>query len=45
MAKAAKKADRETNEGAVKVYFDGTRSYVVTLFCETDYVAKNEDFQ
>lgn len=45
MAKAAKKADRETNEGAVKVYFDWARSYVVTLFCETDFVAKNDDFQ
>ncbi len=45
MAKAAKKADRETNEWAVKVYFDGSRAYIVTLHCETDFVAKNEDFQ
>jgi len=42
--KAAKKADRVTNEGIVRVkYKDG---YVagVQLACETDFVAKNEQF-
>jgi elongation factor Ts len=42
--KAAKKADRETNEGIVKVkYVDGT-VVAVKLACETDFVAKNEQF-
>jgi len=42
--KAAKKADRETNEGVVKVkYVDGT-VVAVKLACETDFVAKNEQF-
>lgn len=43
---AANRADRETTEGAViaTVNSDATKGVVVTLGCETDFVAKNEDF-
>ena len=43
---AAKRADRDSSEGAViaKVNADNTKGVVVSLNCETDFVAKNEDF-
>jgi len=43
---AAKRADRESSEGAViaKVNDDATSGVVVSLNCETDFVAKNETF-
>lgn len=43
---AAKRADRETTEGAViaAVNQDRTKGAIVTLGCETDFVAKNEAF-
>lgn len=42
-----KRADRETTEGSVFVQSnsDKTVSVIVALGCETDFVAKNEDFQ
>lgn len=43
-AKAAKKADRETKEGIVKVIEDEKWIYGVKLACETDFVAKNDMF-
>ncbi|PIS05926.1 MAG: elongation factor Ts [Candidatus Buchananbacteria bacterium CG10_big_fil_rev_8_21_14_0_10_33_19] len=42
--KAAKKSDRETNEGLVAVARDGQKAAVVVLACETDFVSRNEDF-
>lgn len=41
-----KRADRETSEGAVvlKSSVDGSKGYAVALGCETDFVAKNEEF-
>lgn len=44
---SAKRADRETNEGSVfvKTSDDGSTAVVVALGCETDFVAKNDDFQ
>ena len=44
---AAKRADRETTEGAViaKVSADYTKAILVALGCETDFVAKNAEFQ
>jgi elongation factor Ts len=44
---AAKRADRETTEGAVvaKVSTDATKAILVSLGCETDFVAKNTEFQ
>lgn len=43
---AAKRADRESAEGAViaKVNSDHTKGVLISLNCETDFVAKNEDF-
>lgn len=42
---AAKRADRETSEGAVKARIDGNRAILTCLGCETDFVSKNSDFQ
>ena len=43
---AAKKADRELGSGAIQTYIHTGNSVagVVLLACETDFVAKNEDF-
>ena len=43
---AAKRADRESTEGAViaKINGDATKGVVIALNCETDFVAKNEAF-
>jgi len=43
---ADKRADRETSEGAViaKVNDNNTQGAIVSLNCETDFVAKNDDF-
>jgi len=43
---SAKRADREANEGVVIAQINGdkTRGVVVKLSCETDFVAKNDDF-
>ncbi|MBT8270909.1 MAG: elongation factor Ts [Flavobacteriaceae bacterium] len=43
---AAKRADRESSEGAViaQVSDDKTNGVIVSLNCETDFVAKNEGF-
>ena len=42
---AAKRADRETSEGAVKARIDGHKAILVCLGCETDFVSRNSDFQ
>ena len=44
-AKAAKKADRETNEWVVKFVEKDGKVVGIKLLCETDFVAKNETFQ
>ena len=43
---ASKRADREATEGVVlaKVSEDGKKGIIVCLACETDFVAKNNDF-
>jgi len=43
---ANKRADREATEGVVlaKTTADGTRGMMISLNCETDFVAKNADF-
>jgi elongation factor Ts len=47
IAKAAKKADREAKEGFVGsyVHHNGKIAVIVELNCETDFVARNEQFQ
>ena len=42
---AAKRADRETSEGAVKARIAGGKGILVALGCETDFVSRNSDFQ
>ena len=42
--KASKAASRVTAEGIVAVYIDGGRGALIELNCETDFVAKNDDF-
>jgi elongation factor Ts len=46
-AKAAKRAERETKEGAVGAYIHmgGKIGVLVEVGCETDFVAKTDDFQ
>lgn len=45
--KAAKKADRETNEGFIGSYIhsNGKIGVLVEVLCETDFVGKNDNFQ
>jgi elongation factor Ts len=47
MASAAKKASRSTNEGAVGTYIHagGKIGVLLELNCESDFVARTEDFQ
>lgn len=47
IAKAAKRADRETSEGCVRISIgDGNQgATAVVVTCETDFTAKNEQFQ
>lgn len=46
IAKAAKREDREAKEGVVvaKTNADSTRAIVLALNCETDFVARNDNF-
>ncbi|MDC6350203.1 translation elongation factor Ts [Zeaxanthinibacter sp. PT1] len=43
---AAKRADRESSEGAAiaKVNGENTKGIIISLNCETDFVAKNDSF-
>ena len=45
IAKAGKKADRETNEGRILVETKGDKTVALKLLCETDFVVKNDHFQ
>ncbi len=46
-AKADKRAGREASEGVIGsyVHFDGTIGVLVEVNCETDFVARTEDFK
>ena len=41
---ASKRADREAKEGCVLAHAEGKKGVLVSLNCETDFVAKNENF-
>ena len=45
--KAMKKSDREAHEGVVVAYIHSNKRVgaLVKLYCETDFVARNEEFQ
>lgn len=45
LAKAAKKSGRTAAEGLVAIATDGTKGAVVEVNAETDFVARNEQFQ
>lgn len=47
IAKAAKKADREANEGTItsRITANGKSGLLMEVNCETDFVSKNENFQ
>jgi elongation factor Ts len=42
---AAKKAERSAKEGVIVIKSTANKRAVVELFCETDFVARNNDFQ
>ena len=44
ISKASKKMSRDAKEGVVVVSGDNSKTSVVEVNCETDFVAKNEDF-
>ena len=44
IAKASKKMDRNASEGVIVVSGDETKKSLIEVNCETDFVAKNEDF-
>lgn len=46
-AKALKKTDRDTHEGVVAMYMHSNKKIgsMVKLFCETDFVGRNDEFQ
>ncbi len=45
IAKAGNRAERETKEGIVKITELNGKTVGLKLLCETDFVAKNENFQ
>lgn len=45
LAKAAKKADRETFEGGLKIVVEWNKAYVVSVSCETDFLANSDRFK
>ena len=44
IAKASKKMSREANEGVIAVSSDIEKTSIIEVNCETDFVAKNQDF-
>ena len=44
IAKASKKMSRDAKEGVVVISGDTTKTSIIEVNCETDFVAKNEDF-
>ena len=44
LSKAAKKTDRETKEGLVDAKVDGRCGALIQVSCETDFVARTDDF-
>ena len=45
LAKGAKRAGRATSEGTIALAMSDTAAGIVELGCETDFVAKTDDFQ
>lgn len=45
LAKAAKRAWNDTNEGKIKIVLDWHHAYIAVVSCETDFVARNDTFE
>ena len=45
IAKAAKRSGNEMTEGRIKIVTEGNTAYVVSVSCETDFVARNDTFE
>ncbi len=45
LSKAGKRAGRETSEGTIAISSAGGKGAIIELGCETDFVAKTDDFQ
>jgi len=45
LAKAASKADREALEGGIKIVTEGNSAYIVSVSCETDFLANSDRFK
>ena len=44
IAKASKKMERDAKEGVVVISGDLNKTSIIEINCETDFVAKNDDF-
>lgn len=44
LAAVEKRAGRATSEGRIFIKIEGSKAALVELTCETDFVAKNDDF-
>ena len=44
ISKASKKMSRQANEGVIAVSGDDVKTSIIEINCETDFVAKNDDF-
>ena len=45
LSKAAKKADRETLEWGIKIITEWGKAYVISVSCETDFLANSDKFK
>ena len=45
LAKAAKKVDRETSEWGIEIITDWESTYVISIACETDFLANTDKFK
>ncbi len=44
VSKASKKMSRDANEGLISIFGDEKKTSIIEINCETDFVAKNDDF-
>ena len=44
IAKASKKMSRDAKEGVIAISGDSEKTSLIEINCETDFVAKNDDF-
>ena len=45
LAKAASKSDREASEWAIKIVSEWNKAYIVSVSCETDFLANSDRYQ